>query len=60
MAKQKYEEKKVISLCGLLNKDKTGRYIVTVEEKDSITHYDLADIFEQMEGSVISLTSEIF
>ena len=60
MAKQKYEEKKVISLCGLLAKNKEGQYIVTVEEKDSLTRYDLADILAQMEGSVISLTSAIF
>lgn len=60
MAKQKYEEKKGISLCGLLAKNKEGQYIVTVEEKDSLTRYDLADILAQMEGSVISLTSAIF
>lgn len=60
MSKQKYEEKKVITLCGLLEKDEEGRYIVSVEEKDRFKEYDLADILVQLEGSVISLTSEIF
>ena len=60
MAKQKYENKRVISIVGTLDKNEDGRYIVTVEDKDSATEYDLAEILEEMEESVISLTSEIF
>lgn len=60
MAKQKYEKKQVVSIIGRLLKNEDGRYIVTVEDKDSATEYDLADILEEMEGSVISLTSDIF
>ena len=60
MAKQKYEKKKVISIVGTLDKNEDDRYIVTVEDKDNIQEYDLADILEELQGSVISLTSEIF
>ena len=60
MAKQKYEKKQVVSIIGRLLKNEDGRYIVTVEDKDSATEYDLAEILEEMEESVISLTSEIF
>lgn len=60
MAKQKYERKQVISIAGTLDKNEDDRYIITVEEKDNIQEYDLADILKEMEGSVIVLTSDIF
>ena len=60
MAKQKYEKKKVISIVGVLEKNEDNRYIITVEDKDNIQEYDLADILEEIEGSVISMTSDIF
>ena len=60
MAKQKYEKKQIITICGTLDKNEDVRYIVTVEDKDSFQEYDLADILEELQGSVISLTSEIF
>ena len=59
MAKQRYEELHTISLCGLLDRNEDGRYIVTVEGKDSFKEYDLADVLEKMEGTVISLTSTV-
>lgn len=60
MAKQKYEKKQIITICGTLDKNEDGIYIVTVEDKDTFQEYDLADILEELQGSVISLTSEIF
>ena len=60
MAKQKYEKKQIITICGTLDKNEDGKYIVTVEDKDSFQEYNLADILEELQGSVISLTSEIF
>ena len=59
MAKQKYENKRVISIVGTLDKNEDDRYIVTVEDKDTFQEYDLADILEEMEGHVISLSSDI-
>ena len=60
MAKQGYTEKKVISIVGTLDKNEDDKYIVTVEGKDTFKEYDLEEILEAMQGSVISLTSEIF
>ena len=60
MAKQGYTEKKVISIVGSLDQNEDNKYIVTVEGKDTFKEYDLAEILEAMEGSVISLTSDIF
>ena len=60
MTKQKYEKKQIITICGTLDKNEDDRYIVTVEDKDTFQEYDLADILEELQGSVISLTSEIF
>ena len=58
--KQIYEEKKVINLCGRLDKDGEGNYKVTVEDKDSCETYDLNDILENMEGQLVSIKSDIF
>ena len=60
MAKQGYTEKKVISIVGTLDKNEDDKYIVTVEGKDTVKEYDLAEILEAMEGSVICLSSDIF
>ncbi len=60
MAKQGFTKKQVISIVGLLEKNDEDKYIVSVEGKDTFKEYDLAEILEQMEGSVISLTSDIF
>lgn len=60
MAKQGYTEKKVISIVGTLDKNEDDKYVVTVEGKGTFKEYDLAEILEAMEGSVISLTSDIF
>ena len=60
MAKQGYTEKKVISIVGTLDKNEDDKYIVTVEGKDTFKEYDLTEILEAMEGSVVSLTSDIF
>ena len=59
MAKQKYEKKQIITICGTLDKNEDGRYIVTVEDKDTFQEYDLADILGEMEGHVISLSSDV-
>lgn len=59
MAKQGYTEKKVISIVGTLDKNEDDKYIVTVEGKDTFKEYDLADILEEMEGHVISLSSDV-
>lgn len=59
MSKQKYEEKKVISICGELQKTDND-YIVIVKDKDDETEYSLSDILNEMVGSIISLTSDIY
>ena len=59
MAKQKYEKKQIITICGTLDKNEDGIYIVTVEDKDTFQEYDLADILEETEGHVISLSSDV-
>lgn len=41
MARQKYEEKRVISIIGTLSKVEEGKYIVTVENGDSFKEYSL-------------------
>ena len=36
MAKNLYEEKKIIKLIGTLDKTESGNFICTVEDKDSV------------------------
>lgn len=60
MTKQKFEEKKVITICGILSRNDEGEYIVAVEDKNDVKIYPLDDILKSMEDSIISLTSDIY
>ena len=57
MAKNLYEEKKIIKLVGTLDKTENGEFICTVEDKDNVQEYNVIEILEQMVGSEISLQS---
>lgn len=57
MAKNLYEEKKIIKLIGTLDKTENGEFICTVEDKDRVQEYSVIEILEQMVGSEISLQS---
>lgn len=57
MAKNLYEEKKIIKLVGSLDKTENGEFICTVEDKDNVQEYNVIEILEQMVGSEISLQS---
>ena len=60
MDRQKYEEKRTISIIGTLNKVEDGKYMVTVENGDGFKEYSLNDILDAMDECVISLTSDIY
>ena len=53
MAKQKYEEKKVIDVVGILDKV-DDRYVIVVNNKE----YDLLELVEKCLGSGVHLMSE--
>ena len=57
MAKNLYEEKKIIKLVGTLDKTENGEFICTVEDKDKVQEYNVIEILEQMVGTEISLSS---
>ena len=57
MAKNLYEEKKIIKLIGTLDKKENGEFVCTVEDKDRVQEYNVIEILEQMVGSEISLQS---
>lgn len=57
MAKNLYEEKKIIKLVGNLDKNENGDFICTVEDKDRISEYNVIELLEQMIGTEISLQS---
>lgn len=57
MAKNLYEEKKIIKIIGTLDKTENGEFICTVEEKDGVQEYNIIDLLEQMIGTEISLQS---
>lgn len=56
--KQIMEKKKVINLIGVLDKNEEGDYTVTVEDKDETQTYTLNDILSEIEGNIISISSE--
>lgn len=58
MAKQRISKTTNISVCGILDKNDVGEYIVTIENKeDGIIEYALKDILDEMLGCEISLSS---
>lgn len=60
MAKQKVEKKSVITVCGRLEKDEDGTFIVIVEDKDDVQEYVLSDLLNEMQGYLINLNAELF
>lgn len=60
MAKTKmlYEKKTLTKIVGVL--DKIGdKYIITVEDKDSVEEYELEDILDTMLGTVLTISNEV-
>ena len=57
MAKNIYTEQKLIKLVGTLDKNENNEFICTVEDKDNVQEYNMAEILEQMVGTEISLQS---
>ena len=56
MAKQIYEEKKVIKCVGMLDKSEDGRLTVYVDGEE----YDAIHVLEDMLGNIVSITSDIY
>lgn len=52
--KECYEKKQSTKVVGLLDVDEENNYIVCVEDEQ----YSLNDILKELEGKVISLSSE--
>lgn len=58
MSKQKFEHKKVLSICGVLDKDESGEYIVNIYTKDDYQTVSLVDILDSILGQEINISSE--
>lgn len=58
--KQIYEKKKVYNVCGTLEKDENGRWVIIVENKDNVETYNLDGLLSDMNGTIISLKSVEF
>lgn len=57
MAKNLYEEKRIIKIVGRLNKNENGEFTCTVENNYGIQEYNIIELLEQMDGTEISLQS---
>lgn len=58
MSKQRISKTKNFSLCGMLDTNEDGKYIVTIETKDNgIREYELESILDEMCGTEIELKS---
>lgn len=60
MVKQRYERKKSVTVCGVLDVGEQGEYFVRVEEKESSTEYNVKDILDDMVGSVVTFSAESY
>ena len=56
--KMLYEKKTLTKIVGVL--DKIGdKYIITVEDRDSVEEYELEDILDTMLGTVLTISNEV-
>lgn len=63
MAKKKqcYDVKKVVNICGTLDKKENGKYILTIEDNENYMEYDLlADMLDGLIGQVVTISSDIY
>lgn len=60
--KQKYEEKRIIDICGVLDIDDDEGYVIIVNESkdDETKTYPLIDILKKMEGQIVNIKSSVY
>ena len=50
----KYSKTEVLDIIGILDKDSSGKYIITIEQKDNTIIKDFDEIIEKSLGEMIS------
>ena len=50
----KYSKTEVLDIIGILDKDSSGKYIITIEQKDDTIIKDFDEIIEKSLGEMIS------
>ena len=50
----KHSKTEVLDIIGILDKDSSGKYIITIEQKDDTIIKDFDEIIEKSLGEVIS------
>ncbi len=58
MAKQKYEDKRILNVVGVIDKNEDGEVMITVETKDEVTSFSFDEIITECNGREISFSCE--
>jgi len=58
MAKMMYEDKRVLTVCGILKKTESGEFVVVVENKDNAMTYNVNNVLNSLTGQIVRIDGE--
>ena len=59
MAKMMYEDKRVLTVCGILKKTESGEFVVVVENKDNAMTYNVNNVLNSLTGQIVRMDGGI-
>lgn len=58
MAKMIYEDKRVLTVCGILKKTESGEFVIVVENKDNAMTYNVNNVLNSLTGQIVRIDGE--
>jgi hypothetical protein len=58
MAKMMYEDKRVLTVCGILKKTESGEFVIVVENKDNAMTYNVNNVLNSLTGQIVRIDGE--
>lgn len=55
MAKMMYEDKRVLTVCGILKKTESGEFVIVVENKDNAMTYNVNNVLNSLTGQIVRI-----
>lgn len=58
MAKMRYEDKRVLTVCGILKKTESGEFVIVVGNKDNAMTYNVNNVLNSLTGQIVMIDGE--
>ena len=58
MAKMMYEDKRVLTVCGILKKTESGEFVIVVENKANAMTYNVNNVLNSLTGQIVRIDGE--